>query len=156
MIRNDARFLWNGATFMRNAAPFLWRHESFLWDSATSLREGETLLWKRASLVRERASFLGEHDRVLRQRSPFARNSGTFLLAGAGSRTTASSSSCPGEAPYRRTGSQNRRLLAMSAMPEEPTPICAAVAGVITSKGHTNATVSCPGDMAVCWDRSTE
>jgi hypothetical protein len=59
--------------------------------------------------------------------------------------------------PCRRTGSQNRcPPLAMSAMPEEPTPICAAVAGVITSKGHTNAAVFWPGSMAVCWDRSTE
>jgi hypothetical protein len=97
MIRNDARFLWNGATFMRNAASFRWKRESFLRDSATSLREGETLLWKHASLVRERASFLGEHDRLLRQRSPLARNGGTFLRTGAGSRTTASSSSHPGE-----------------------------------------------------------
>ena len=58
--------------------------------------------------------------------------------------------------PCHRTGSQNRRRLAMSAMPAVPTPICAAVAGVITSKGHTNAAVFCPGVVAVCWDRSTE
>src|ERR1019366_5143829 len=120
MIRNDATFLWNGATFMRNAAPFLWRHESFLWDSATSLREGETLLWKRASSVWERASFLGEHDRVLRHRSPFVRNGGTLLRAGAGSRTTASSSSCLDEALPPRSRPRARKRPAWGWRPRRP------------------------------------